>query len=89
MMDAVRDELKRILVETLALDVPPEAIEDDEPLFEAGLGVDSREALAVLSAVERRMGVRVPDEEIGTALFHDIRSLAAMVERLRAREGAS
>lgn len=87
-MDRVRDELKRILVETLALDVPPEAILDDEPLFEAGLGVDSREALALLEAVERRLGVVVPDDEIGTHLFQDIRSLAEVVERLRAREVA-
>lgn len=78
----VRDALKAILVETLELDVDPAQIGDDEPLFEAGLGVDSVEALALLRAVERQFGVVVPDAEIGIGLFQDIASLASLVERL-------
>lgn len=78
----IRDALKAILVETLELDVDPAQIGDDEPLFEAGLGVDSVEALALLRAVEKRFGVVVPDAEIGVGLFQDIASLGSLVERL-------
>lgn len=82
---SLRDALKSILVETLALPVQPAQIDDDEPLFEAGLGVDSVEALALVNAIERRFGVRVPDDEIGTFMFQDIRSLAEVVRRIGAR----
>jgi acyl carrier protein len=84
----IRDELKRLLVETLALDVAPADIRDDEPLFEAGLGVDSVEALALLTAIERRFGVAIPDDDIGLGLFQDIDALARVVERHAARAGA-
>jgi acyl carrier protein len=74
--------LKRVLIQMLELDLAPEQIGDDEPLFEAGLGVDSVEALALVTAVEQRFGVPIPDEEIGVGLFQDIRSLAQVVERV-------
>lgn len=75
-------ELKRVLVEALDLDVAPEDIGDDDPLFEAGLGVDSVEALILVRAVERRFGVEVPDDEIGIGMFQDIRALSEVVTRL-------
>ncbi|APR75435.1 Acyl carrier protein [Minicystis rosea] len=81
---AIRDALKRVLVETLSLPVLPAQIDDDEPLFEAGLGVDSVEALALVNAIERRFGVRIPDDEIGIGMFQDIRSLAEVVSRIGA-----
>jgi acyl carrier protein len=81
----IRDELKRLLVQTLELDVPAAEIRDDEPLFEAGLGVDSVEALALVNAVEETFGVQIPDDDIGIGLFQDIRSLAEVVERLSGR----
>ncbi|MFT3772411.1 MAG: phosphopantetheine-binding protein [Minicystis sp.] len=79
---SVRDELKRILVETLELPVLPAQIDDDEPLFESGLGVDSVEALALVNAIEKRFGVVIPDDEIGIGMFQDIRSLAEVLGRL-------
>jgi acyl carrier protein len=85
---SVREGLKVLLVETLELDVDPREIGDEEPLFEAGLGVDSMEALALLQAVEARFRVRIPDSEIGLSSFHDIEALAALVERTLAQEEA-
>jgi len=86
---SIRDELKRLLCETLDLDVAPAQIGDDEPLFEAGLGVDSVEALALVTAIERRFGVAIPDDEIGLGMFQDIRSLAEVLERLAAPAGGA
>ena len=84
----IRDELKRLLVETLGLNVPPADIGNDEPLFEAGLGVDSVEALALVTAIERHFGVAIPDDDIGLGLFQDIDALAEVVERHAARRRA-
>lgn len=86
---SIRDELKCLLCEALELDVVPAQIGDDEPLFESGLGVDSVEALALVRAIEKRFGVAIPDDEIGLAMFQDIRSLAGVLERLAARSGGT
>lgn len=86
---SIRDDLKRLLIETLELDVVPAQIGDEEPLFESGLGVDSIEALALVNAIERRFGVAIPDDEIGLGMFQDIRSLAEVLERMAARPGGA
>jgi acyl carrier protein len=85
----IRHELKRLLIETLELDVAPAQIGDDEPLFESGLGVDSIEALALVNAIEKRFSVEIPDDEIGLSMFQDIRSLAEVLDRLAARTGGA
>lgn len=78
---SIRDELKRLLIETLELDVAPAQSGDDEPLFEPGLGVDS------VNAVEERLDVEIPDDELGLAMFQDLRSLAEELDRLASRTG--
>ncbi len=84
--ESIRVELKRILVEVLQLDLPPEQIRDNDTLFAHGLGVDSVEAIEILRAAEKRFGVKVLDEEIGFAMFQDVTSLGKVIEEALARE---
>ncbi len=84
----IRAEIKRILVDVLELDIPPDQIRDDDALFAHGMGVDSAEALEIVAAVEARFGVRVHEDEIGLAMFQDVSSIAAAVEEALARRGA-
>ncbi|MED3645305.1 phosphopantetheine-binding protein [Halalkalibacterium halodurans] len=49
-----------ILIERLELeDIEADEIEDEEPLFGDGLGLDSVEALDVVAGVEAEFGVKV------------------------------
>jgi acyl carrier protein len=85
---SIRAAIKRILVDTLALDIPPEQIRDDDALFAHGMGVDSAEALEIVTAVEAHFGIRIHEEEIGLAMFQDVTSIAAVVEEaLAAKQG--
>jgi len=78
--ETLKTELKRLLVEALKLDdVQPEEIEDGAPLFGAGLGLDSIDALELAVAIERRFKVAIPDEEVGKRAFLSIDALAAYV----------
>jgi len=78
--DTLKAELKRLLVESLKLDdVQPDQIEDNAPLFGAGLGLDSIDALELAVAIERRFKVAIPDEEVGKRAFASINALAAYV----------
>jgi acyl carrier protein len=76
----IREQIKRILVDVLELDIPPEQIRDNDMLFAHGMGVDSVEALEIVKVMEERFSIRIAEDEIGIAMFQDVISLAQTVE---------
>ena len=66
----LRARIKEMLVKNLMLQVTPEQIGDDLPLFGAnGLGLDSIDALELVVSMEKTFGVGVPTSEVaGKAL---------------------
>ncbi len=79
-----RNELKRqlklLLVEGLKLEgTRPEDIQDAEPIFVEGLGLDSIDALELVVLVEERFGISIPDEEVGKSAFASIDALADFI----------
>ena len=84
---ALRDEIKELLIQALDLRGRSAAdIDDDAPLFGAGLGLDSLDALELAVAIEERFGVSVPDGEGGRRVFASVAALAAHVREQRAVE---
>jgi acyl carrier protein len=82
--DFLKRELKELLVTELDLrGRSPDDIDDDAPLFGAGLGLDSLDALQLATAVEERYGVQIPDGEAAQAVFASVTSLAAHVAAQR------
>lgn len=70
--------LKRLLVESLHLDgLDPASILDGEPLFGGRLGLDSVDALELVVALERELGVAIPSDDIGGDAFATVGALAA------------
>ena len=81
---ALRSELKRLIVGELNLKGrDPETIEDDAPLFGAGLGLDSLDALQLAMVIEEKLGVRIPEGEEARAIFRSVRAIADHVARVR------
>ncbi len=85
--DSLHAELKKLVVETLALeDTTPDEIETDAPLFGEGLGLDSIDALEIAMVLEERYGVTLDDDpEANQRVFESVRSLAAFVVESRVR----
>jgi acyl carrier protein len=80
--DSIRTDLKRLIVTTLNLDgLTPEAIADDAPLFGAGLGLDSVDALELVVALEKEYGISIASHEVEKSVFGSLASLADFVER--------
>jgi len=81
-MDALELELKRLIVSALNLeDVSPEEIVSDEPLFgDAGLGLDSIDALELGVALRKTYGIRIEtvSDEVKRH-FASVRALAAFI----------
>jgi acyl carrier protein len=79
---ALRDELKAMLVETLMLPTPVAELTDEQPLFgPGGLGLDSVDALQLVVALDKHHGLKLTDAE---AAKHALRSVAAMAEAVTA-----
>lgn len=80
MSEALKTELKGLIVETLNLhDVEPTAIKDDESLFESGLGLDSIDALELVLSIEKRYGVKISSSEESRRALANVDTLAAFI----------
>ena len=62
-IDGTIAELRRILVDRFKLAKSPDAIDEDEPLFSAGVGLTSLEGIELLFEVERQFGVKFDNVE--------------------------
>ncbi|HEY8088917.1 MAG TPA: phosphopantetheine-binding protein [Polyangiaceae bacterium] len=81
----LRSHLKRLIVAELNLKGrDPETIDDDAPLFGAGLGLDSLDALQLAMSIEEKLGVRIPEGEEARAVFRSVRTLADHVAKVQA-----
>jgi acyl carrier protein len=81
--EAVLDELRALLVEGLGVRRAPDAIDPDAPIFGSGLGLDSVDAVELVVGLERRFGVRPPDDLETRAAMRTPNTLVDLVLRLR------
>ncbi len=76
----LRSELKNLIVSSLNLEgVEPSSIQDDGPLFGAGLGLDSVDALELMVAIEKKYGLKLQAHEADRSAFASVNALAGLV----------
>ena len=77
--------LADLLVESLNLeDVQAADIDPEAPLFNAGLGLDSIDALELALAISKRYGFQLrSDNDENRKIFASLRALSAHVEQHR------
>jgi len=71
--------LKKLIIARLKLEIEPEEIENDQPLFGEGLGLDSIDALELVLGLEQEFSVKIEDEEVGVKAFASIEALVTFV----------
>jgi acyl carrier protein len=78
--DNLIENIKHLILQRLKLiDMTPEMIETDAPLFGEGLGLDSIDALELVLGLEKEFGVIIPDAEVGKKVFQSVRTMAQYV----------
>lgn len=83
-LDQLRSELKKSIVEALALeDITAEDIGDDDPLFSEKLGLDSLDAVEIVVVLQRKFGVNTKGLEKRQEVFYSINSLAKYIAESR------
>lgn len=79
--NALREQIKKLMVENLMLQVTAADIKDDTPLFgPGGLGLDSVDALQLVVALDKNFGLKIRDPEAAKAILRDVNSIAAAVQ---------
>jgi acyl carrier protein len=85
-MDELESEIKALIVDALDLEgVKPEEIESAAPLFGAGLGLDSIDALELGVAMKKKYNISFSSEDKENRKhFASVRALAEYVTAKRA-----
>ena len=79
-LEEIRKDIKELLVVNLELeDIAPEEIQDDELLFEDGIGLDSLDAVEIVVLLERSYGLSIVDEEQAREIFQSMDTLSRWV----------
>lgn len=73
------DQVKDILRNDLKLGSDFE-ITDDMPLVGSDLDLDSLDFLMVVTSVEKQLGYKIPNEDIGPDIFTSVGTLAGYLE---------
>ena len=80
-MNDLKLQIKELIISALELeDITPDAIKDAEPIFGAGLGLDSIDALELGVAIKKKFGVKFSSEsEDNKKHFASVDALAAYI----------
>ncbi|MCP5267961.1 MAG: acyl carrier protein [Zoogloeaceae bacterium] len=77
-------EIAGLIVEALNLDITPEEIEADAPLYGDGLGLDSIDVLEIALVISKRYGFQLrSDNEDNVRIFASLRALTSHVASQR------
>lgn len=85
-MDALKQELKERIVNALNLeDISTEDIQDNDPLFGDGLGLDSIDALELIVLLDKEYGIKLADPKLGKDIFQSVETMAQYVAANRTK----
>ena len=80
--DALKAEVKQLLVANLMLQVTEDQIGDDTPLFGPGsLGLDSVDALQIVVALDKQYGLKLPDPAAAKRALESVSAIASAVRK--------
>lgn len=80
-MEELIEKLKVQIIEQLNLeDMEPEDIDPEEPLFGAGLGLDSIDALELIVLLEKEYGIKIQNPKDGQKIFFSLKTMAEFIK---------
>lgn len=83
-MDTLEHQIKEKLIKALDLELSPEEIDDDAPLFgEEGIGLDSVDGLEAAAMLQADFAVEIPNRTVADKVLASIRAMADYVRQQR------
>jgi acyl carrier protein len=88
--DQVLEGIKHIIADDLELNIAYQDLTPAVPLFEDGLALDSVVLVELISFIEKRFDIVLPDDLLTVETFKDLQSVAGVVSaRLAAAPAAA
>lgn len=85
---AIKQDIRRLMVEHLMLQISPEEIGDTQPLFGPGsVGLDSVDALQLVVALDKNYGLKIADPEAARQILQSVNTIAEAVVKHQAGGG--
>jgi acyl carrier protein len=82
---AIKQDIRKLMVENLMLQISPEEIGDDQPLFGPGsVGLDSVDALQLVVALDKSYGLKIADPEAAKKILQSVNTIADAVVKHQA-----
>jgi acyl carrier protein len=83
-VEALLPEVAALIVEALNLEVKPEEIDADAPLFGEGLDLDSIDVLEIALVISKKYGFQMrSDDQDNERIFASLRALTAHIASQR------
>jgi acyl carrier protein len=83
---ALQREIAALFVQSLNLEIAPQDIDPDAPLYGEGLGLDSIDILEVALIVSKKYGVQLrADSQENHKIFRSLRHLAEHIAKQRTK----
>jgi acyl carrier protein len=88
-IDTIKQDIRKLMVDNLMLQISPEEIGDDQPLFGPGsVGLDSVDALQLVVALDKTYGLKIADPEAAKKILQSVNAIAQAVVQHRASDKA-
>ncbi|MES2368248.1 phosphopantetheine-binding protein [Thiobacillus thioparus] len=85
-VDTLLPEVAALIVEALNLEMAPEEIDPDAPLFGEGLGLDSIDVLEIALVISKHYGFQLrSDNADNVRIFASLRALTAYIASQRTK----
>ena len=77
---ALKQDIKRLMIENLMLQISADEIGDQKALFGPGsLGLDSVDALQLVVALDKQYGLKIPNPERAREVLQNVSTMAEAV----------
>lgn len=74
--DLISKRVKNLISQKLEIDFETSALDDDTPLIEFGLSIDSVTTLEFIVALENEFGISIDETEVGSELLESINTIS-------------
>ncbi len=80
--EALKTELKQLIVEESDKDIDPLSIGDDDALFgeESTIALDSLDAIQLSMAIQKKYGIKITDSKEARRAFANVNTLADLIQ---------
>jgi acyl carrier protein len=83
--NTLKQDIRRLMVENLMLQISADEIGDDQPLFGPGsVGLDSVDALQLVVALDKNYGLKIADPEAAKLVLKSVSTIAEAVAQHQA-----